>query len=85
MVEGTLTLLVEGEETTLGPGELVRVAPEVRRQLLNRGPGRLSMVALGGAGEHQGRDAVAYHSWEDAEGHQPQEVPWPDDLPAGET
>jgi uncharacterized cupin superfamily protein len=84
VLEGTLTLFVEGEETTLEKGELIRVAPDVRRQLLNRGPGRLSLLALGGAGEHQSRDAVAYHSWEDAEGHPPQEVPWPDDLPPGE-
>src|ERR687883_816272 len=56
VLEGTLTLLVEGEETTLQRGELIRVAPGVRRQLVNRGPGALSLVALGGAGEHVGRD-----------------------------
>src|SRR4051794_10958417 len=41
VLDGTLTLLVEGEEQRLGYGELVRVAPAVRRQLVNRGPGRL--------------------------------------------
>jgi len=80
VLEGTLTLIVEGEEQDLERGELVRVGPSVRRQLLNRGPGRLSLLALGGAGEHQSRDAVAYHSWEDETGATPQEVPWPDDL-----
>ena len=50
VLEGTLTLVVEGEEQAVGRGELVRVAPEVRRQLVNRGPERLVMVALGGDG-----------------------------------
>src|SRR6187200_732545 len=31
VLEGTLTLFVEGEEQTLGRGELIRVAPSVRR------------------------------------------------------
>jgi uncharacterized cupin superfamily protein len=84
VLEGTLTLIVEGEEHDLEQGELVRVGPSVRRQLLNRGPGRLSLLALGGAGEHQSRDAIAFRSWEDGTGGSPQEVPWPDDLPAEE-
>jgi mannose-6-phosphate isomerase-like protein (cupin superfamily) len=82
VLEGTLTLLVEGVEETLGPGELVRVAPELRRQLVNRGPERLVMVALGGDGEHTGRDGEAFTSWDDAQGAPPQEIPLPDDLPA---
>jgi uncharacterized cupin superfamily protein len=81
VLEGTLTLFVEGEEQTLERGELARVAPDVRRQLLNRGPGRLALVALGGAGEHEGRDGIAFRSWEDTEGAPPQEIPLPDDLP----
>jgi mannose-6-phosphate isomerase-like protein (cupin superfamily) len=81
VLEGTLTLFVEGEEQTLERGELVRVAPDVRRQLLNRGPGRLALLALGGAHEHEGRDGVAYRAWEDAEGAPPQEIPLPEDLP----
>jgi uncharacterized cupin superfamily protein len=81
VLEGTLTLFVEGEEQTLERGELARVAPDVRRQLLNRGPGRLALVALGGAGEHDGRDGIAFRSWEDIEGAPPQEIPLPDDLP----
>jgi mannose-6-phosphate isomerase-like protein (cupin superfamily) len=82
VLEGTLTLVVEGEEQTVERGELVRVAPEVRRQLVNRGPERLVMVALGGDGEHTGRDGEAFTDWDDAQGAPPQEVPLPDDLPA---
>ena len=81
VLEGTLTLLVEGEERTLQRGELVRVAPDLRRQLVNRGPERLAVLALGGANEHVGRDGLAYASWEDSEGAPPQEVPLPEDLP----
>ena len=81
---GTLALLVEGEEQTLERGELVRVAPSVRRQLLNRGPDRLVLLALGGSGEHAGRDGEAFATWEVEHGVSPQELPLPDDLPPGE-
>jgi uncharacterized cupin superfamily protein len=84
VLEGTLTLLVEGEETGLERGELVRVGPELRRQLVNRGPGRLVLLALGGDGEHAGRDGIAFTSWDDEGGAPPQEVPLPEDLPADE-
>jgi len=84
VLEGTLTLLVEGEEQTLEHGDLARVAPAVRRQLVNRGPGRLVLLALGGAGEHVGRDGEAFAAWNDERGAPPQELPLPDDLPAGE-
>src|SRR3954453_7630830 len=65
VLEGVLTLVVEGEETELGEGELVRVAPALRRQLVNRGPGRLVLMALGGEGEHHGRDGEAFASWDE--------------------
>jgi uncharacterized cupin superfamily protein len=81
VLEGTLSLLVEGEEQTLERGELARVAPAVRRQLLNRGPGRLVLLALGGSGEHAGRDGEAFAAWEDEHGVSPQDLPLPDDLP----
>jgi mannose-6-phosphate isomerase-like protein (cupin superfamily) len=84
VLEGTLTLVVEGEETTLERGELIRVGPDVRRQLVNRGPERLAVLALGGATEHVGRDGLAYASWEDTEGVSPQELPLPEDLPPGD-
>ena len=81
VLEGTLTLLVEAEEHVLERGELVRVAPEVRRQLVNRGPERLFMLALGGTGEHAGRDGEAWADWDSPQSAPPQEVPLPEDLP----
>jgi uncharacterized cupin superfamily protein len=81
VLEGALTLVVEGEDSTLERGELIRVAPDLRRQLVNRGPGRLALLALGGAEEHVGRDGLAYASWEATEGVSPQELPLPEDLP----
>ncbi len=80
VLEGTLTLAIEGEQSDLGEGELIRVAPEVRRQLINRGPGRLVLLALGGEGEHRGRDGEAFAAWEDTAGAPPQETPPPSDL-----
>jgi mannose-6-phosphate isomerase-like protein (cupin superfamily) len=82
VLEGALTLLVEGGEHVLGPDELVRVAPAVRRQLVNRGPGRVVALALGGDGEHAGRDGLAWESWDDdGPARTPQDVPLPADLP----
>jgi mannose-6-phosphate isomerase-like protein (cupin superfamily) len=83
VLEGALTLVVEGAEHVLGPDDLVRVGPPVRRQLLNAGPERLVLLALGGSGEHGGRDGLAWSSWDDdSPGRPPQDVPLPDDLPA---
>ena len=84
VLEGTLTLSIEAKERDLGTGELARVAPDVRRQLINRGPGRAAILALGAAGEHSGRDGIAYESWEATQGAPPQQVPLPEDLPTGE-
>ncbi len=84
VLEGTLTLLVEGEPHELGEGELARVAPALKRQLVNRGPGRLVLLALGGEGEHHGRDGEAFESWEQEQGSSPQDVPMPADLEPGE-
>lgn len=80
VLEGALTLIVEGEETELGEGEVIRVAPQLRRQLVNRGPGRMVLLALGGEGEHEGRDGEAFLAWSDKAGAPPQEVPLPADL-----
>jgi uncharacterized cupin superfamily protein len=82
VLAGTLTLGVEGEERELGQGEIARVAPDVRRQLSNRGSDDVLLLALGGAGEHAGRDGEAFTAWDQAQGAPPQEVPLPDDLPA---
>jgi uncharacterized cupin superfamily protein len=84
VLKGTLTLELEGEERDLGVDDLVRVAPEVKRRILNRGPGVCSLLALGGAGVHEGRDGLAYADWDDAEPRPPQEIPLPADLPASE-
>jgi len=82
VLEGELTLVIEGEETALAQGELIRVAPALRRQLINRGSKPLVLLALGGDGEHQGRDGEAFASWEDERGVAPQDLPLPADLPA---
>ena len=84
VLSGTLTLEVEGEERDLAEGELARVGPEVRRRLLNRGPAPCVVLAVGGDGEHAGRDGLAYTDWDDDDPKPPQEVPLPDDLPASE-
>src|SRR3989442_752551 len=75
VLAGELTLELEGgAEHRLQPHQLVRVAPAARRRLLNAGSARLVLLALGGAGEHQGRDGRAWESWEEAgEGRSPQE------------
>jgi uncharacterized cupin superfamily protein len=84
VLQGTLTLLVEGEEHTLERGELIRVGPELRRQLVNRGPDDLHLLALGGAGEHEGRDGLAYPDWGATEAVSPRDMPFPEDLPQSE-
>ncbi len=82
VLEGELTLLVEGVEHVLGPDRLVRVGPDARRQLTNAGSRRLVLLALGGAGEHAGRDGIAWESWDDhSPGRPPLEIPLPGDLP----
>src|SRR5438132_549316 len=87
VLAGELTLaLGEGVEHRLRPDQLVRVGPATRRQLINAGPARLVLLALGGAGEHAGRDGRAWESFEEGgEGRPPQEVPLPSDLPLGGT
>ncbi len=81
VLDGELSLYVEGDEHVLGQGALARVAPSVRRQLVNRRPRRVVLLALGGATDHTGRDGVAYVSWDATEGASPQEIPLPDDVP----
>jgi uncharacterized cupin superfamily protein len=81
VLEGELSLMLEGDEHRVPTGGIVRVAPEVRRQLVNRRPQRLALLALGGATPHEGRDGVAYASWDATEGAPPQEIPPPADVP----
>jgi len=53
-------------------------------QLVNAGARRLVLLALGGSGDHEGRDGLAWASWEDdSPGRPPQEIPLPEDLPSG--
>lgn len=81
VLEGELTLVIEGEDTTLARGRMARVGPAVRRQLVNRGPDRAVLLALGGSGEHEARDALAWGSWDEkGPGRAPGDVPLPDDL-----
>ena len=83
VIEGELTLLLGGGvEHRLGAGQLVRVPAGYRRQLANTGSARLRLLALGGAGEHAGRDGRAWESFdEEGEGRAPQDTPLPEDLP----
>jgi uncharacterized cupin superfamily protein len=79
VISGTLTLWIEGERHELGPGEIARVAPAVRRQIANPHGEDVLLLALGGATEHVGRDGEAFTSWDDTTGAPPREVPLPED------
>lgn len=82
VLEGELTLFVEREATVLGADGAVRVPPGVRRQIANAGAEPLVLLALGGAGEHAGRDGAAWSDWDEpGPGRSPQEVPLPENLP----
>lgn len=48
VLAGELTLVVERVEHLLGPKRIARVPRGVRRQLVNAGPERLVLLALGG-------------------------------------
>jgi|SRR5215211_1723788 mannose-6-phosphate isomerase-like protein (cupin superfamily) len=80
VLEGTLTLEIEGEPNELPRGCTVRVAPGVRRRLANAGDQPLALIAIGGAKPHEGRDGRAFTSWEDKTGASPQDIPLPADL-----
>jgi quercetin dioxygenase-like cupin family protein len=82
VIEGRLTVLVEGVAHTVAAGELMRIAPEIRRQLVNTHRERVTLVAMGSAhAGHESRDAEAFNTWEETTGGQPRDVPLPDDLP----
>ena len=85
MLDGELTLVLDDGEHVLGRYELARVGPAARRQLINAGRESLVLLALGGSGEHRGRDGRAWGPWEEeGEGRPPQEVELPADLPASQ-
>ena len=82
VLDGTLTLLIEGEPHELGPDQIARVGPQIRRQLTNPTKEPVVLLAFGGSGEHEGRDGLAWADWdEDGKGREPREIPLPDDLP----
>src|ERR687893_388880 len=81
VLSGTLTLATADGEHELGPNACARVAPGVRRQLMNRGRERCVLLAMGGAEPHHGRDGIAFEDWDSAEGRSPQAMPMPPDLP----
>lgn len=84
VLAGRLTIAFEDGERDFEVGQLVRIAPEVRRQMLNRGPERLSLLCIGGYGDrHEPRDAEGFRDWDD-EPRAIRDVPNPDDLPASE-
>jgi uncharacterized cupin superfamily protein len=81
VMEGVFTLIADGEEQRLEAGELVRVAPGIKRQLVNADRELLVLLAMGGHGPHEGRDATAYASWDPGEpGRSPVDLPFPPDL-----
>jgi uncharacterized cupin superfamily protein len=83
VLEGELTLLVEKTPHLLAKWDMARLGPDVRRQLVNGSDADVLVLALGGAGEHEGRDGRAWADWDEGgEGRPPQEVPQPEDLPA---
>jgi uncharacterized cupin superfamily protein len=84
ILDGVLDLIVEEVTHELSAGDVVRVGPELRRQLVNRGPQRVVALALGGSAEHDGRDGMAYPSWDATEHTSPRDTPTPEDLPADE-
>jgi hypothetical protein len=82
VLAGRLTLVVERVEHVLDPKQVARVPRGVRRQLVNAGPERLVLLALGGDGEHVGRDGHAWESWDEGgPGRPPLEIPLPENLP----
>jgi uncharacterized cupin superfamily protein len=82
VLHGTLTIVLENEQHELTECQLLRVAPPIRRQLMNAGDVPCIVVAIGGAGEHVGRDGEAFAEWSESEPRPPHQVPLPDDLPS---
>lgn len=82
VIEGRLTVFIEREPHVIGVGELMRIGPEVRRQLANTHSERVTILALGSHGsDHQSRDAEAFLDWSESTGASPRDVPLPEDLP----
>ncbi len=80
VMEGILDLVLADTTHELHVGDCARVAPAVRRQLVNRGPGRAVTLALGSANAHESRDGAAYADWAVTESTPPADTPLPEDL-----
>jgi len=81
VLQGTLTVELEDGPQELAAREAIRVPAHVRRRLQNTGDETVVLIALGGAGQHAGRDGEAFVDWDDEQPKPPQEVPLPADLP----
>jgi len=84
VLRGSLTVAFEDDELELAEGQLIRVPPATRRELLNHGDKPCILLAIGGAVEHVGRDGEAFTDWSETIGRPPQEVPLRADLPEPE-
>ena len=80
VLDGTLTLLVEGEPHVLERHEVIRVAPPLRRQLTNPGEQTVVVLAVGAAGAHERHDGEAFADWDATEGRPAMQVPTQEDL-----
>lgn len=82
VLAGTLTLVIEGEMHEFEAGAVVKVAPGVRRQLVNHHREPLSVLAVGGlaAHRHNAHDGEAFLSWDDAVPRPVGDVPLPEDC-----
>jgi uncharacterized cupin superfamily protein len=74
VLEGELTLFLDGAEHRLVPDQLVRLGPATRRQIANESDARVVLFALSAAGGYPGRDGLAWGSWDD---HGPGAPPGP--------
>jgi uncharacterized cupin superfamily protein len=81
VLQGRLTIVVEGEAHEVREHQAARLGPDERRQLINASMEPCVLLALGATGEHAGRDGEAFESWDEQQGRPPQDVPLPPDVP----
>ncbi len=82
VLSGRLLLVLDDGTLELGRDDLVRVAPETRRQLTNPFDEPVVVLALGARGTHERGDTTAYSGWDEPAdaGRPPAEQPLPPDL-----
>jgi mannose-6-phosphate isomerase-like protein (cupin superfamily) len=78
VLSGRLTIEHADGPQDLGPGDVARVAPSVRRRLVNNGSEPCVVIAVGAAGTHERGDGEAFLDWDDTEPKSPQDVPLPE-------